>query len=442
MSLKMSNTLTQIAQQLISADKKVQLIYAFNGTGKTRLSREFKEIITPKDINDPGSFEIEPSRNKILYYNAFTEDLFYWDNDLDTDTDPKLKIQPNTFTGWLITLLQELGEDGNIITNFQRYTNSKATPTFNQEYECNSKDHNNNEAVVTIPAFSEVTFQVAKIAPSILETPDEVTEENLTVAQGQYEKIKISKGEESNFIWSIIYTLLEQVILTRNELDVTNRITNEFDNLEYVFVDDPVSSLDDTHLIELAVDLAKLIKSSTYIGGNGLKFIITTHSPLFYNVLHNELNNDLKKNNQDGTSAWIYKRGQSEKYRLYKQGDGTYTLDKSNDHPFSYHLFLLSEVCKAINTMQIKKYHFSFLRNILEKSATFLGHPRWEDLLDKTAEGNPNPFASRIMNLSSHSAHAGEETADIEEIDKERLKELVTYLINTYGFKTQEALND
>ena len=438
----MSNTLTQIAQQLISADKKVQLIYAFNGTGKTRLSREFKEIITPKDINDPGSFEIEPSRNKILYYNAFTEDLFYWDNDLDTDTDPKLKIQPNTFTGWLITLLQELGEDGNIITNFQRYTNSKATPTFNQEYECNSKDHNNNEAVVTIPAFSEVTFQVAKIAPSILETPDEVTEENLTVAQGQYEKIKISKGEESNFIWSIIYTLLEQVILTRNELDVTNRITNEFDNLEYVFVDDPVSSLDDTHLIELAVDLAKLIKSSTYIGGNGLKFIITTHSPLFYNVLHNELNNDLKKNNQDGTSAWIYKRGQSEKYRLYKQGDGTYTLDKSNDHPFSYHLFLLSEVCKAINTMQIKKYHFSFLRNILEKSATFLGHPRWEDLLDKTAEGNPNPFASRIMNLSSHSAHAGEETADIEEIDKERLKELVTYLINTYGFKTQEALND
>ncbi|EPJ9550813.1 anticodon nuclease, partial [Klebsiella pneumoniae] len=88
------------------------------------------------------------------------------------------------------------------------------------------------------------------------------------------------------------------------------------------------------------------------------------------------------------------------------------------------------------------KYHFSFLRNILEKAATFLGHPRWEDLLDKTAEGNPNPFASRIMNLSSHSAHAGEETADIEEIDKERLKELVKYLTNTYGFKTQETLND
>ncbi|MCV3301969.1 AAA family ATPase [Leclercia adecarboxylata] len=438
----MSNTLTKIAQQLISSNKKVQLIYAFNGTGKTRLSREFKEIIAPKNIDDQSNVEAEPSRNKILYYNAYTEDLFYWDNDLDADVDPKLKIQPNNFTGWLITLLQELGEEGNIITNFQRYTSSKATPTFNQEYECNIKDHNNNEIVVTIPAFSEVTFQVAKIAPSAPETSDEVTEDNISAIQGQYEEIKISKGEESNFIWSVIYTLLEQVILTLNEPDVTNRITDKFNELEYVFIDDPVSSLDDTHLIELAVDLAKLIKISTYTEGNGLKFIITTHSPLFYNVLHNELNNDLKKYNQDGTSAWIYKRGQSEKYSLYKQGDGTYKLNKSNDHPFSYHLFLLSEVCKAINTEQIKKYHFSFLRNILEKSATFLGHPRWEDLLDKTAEGNPNPFASRIMNLSSHSAHAGEETADIEEIDKERLKELVTYLINTYGFKTQEALND
>ena len=103
-SLEMSQTLTQIAQELIDANKKVQLIYAFNGTGKTRLSREFKELIAPKNIDDPSSAEAEPSRNKILYYNAFTEDLFYWDNDLDSDADPKLKIQPNTFTGWLITL--------------------------------------------------------------------------------------------------------------------------------------------------------------------------------------------------------------------------------------------------------------------------------------------------------------------------------------------------
>jgi hypothetical protein len=34
------------------------------------------------------------------------------------------------------------------------------------------------------------------------------------------------------------------------------------------------------HLIELAVNISELIKSST----SDLKFIITTHNPLFYNV--------------------------------------------------------------------------------------------------------------------------------------------------------------
>ena len=53
----MSKTLTEIAALLKASDKKVQLIYAFNGTGKTRLSRVFKELIAPKnteDENDEG----------------------------------------------------------------------------------------------------------------------------------------------------------------------------------------------------------------------------------------------------------------------------------------------------------------------------------------------------------------------------------------------------
>ena len=45
----MSKNLTQIAKQLKKANKKVQLIYAFNGAGKTRLSRELKNLIDPKD---------------------------------------------------------------------------------------------------------------------------------------------------------------------------------------------------------------------------------------------------------------------------------------------------------------------------------------------------------------------------------------------------------
>ena len=82
----MGLSLTEIAEQLRNNDKKVQLIYAFNGVGKTRLSREFKELIQPKNSSEDGS-----STTKILYYNAFTEDLFVWDNDLDSDENRKMK---------------------------------------------------------------------------------------------------------------------------------------------------------------------------------------------------------------------------------------------------------------------------------------------------------------------------------------------------------------
>ena len=117
----MGQSLTEIAQVLCNADKKVQLIYAFNGVGKTRLSRAFKELISPKDQDD----ELEEYKIKVLYYNAFTEDLFYWDNDLDADSDRKLKIQPNSFTDWV---LKDQGQERNIVTHFQRYTSHKLTP--------------------------------------------------------------------------------------------------------------------------------------------------------------------------------------------------------------------------------------------------------------------------------------------------------------------------
>jgi hypothetical protein len=71
----MSKTLAEIAQQLKDANKKVQLIYAFNGTGKTRLSREFKQLVTPKINGEEQEGEAsshELSRTRILYYNAFT----------------------------------------------------------------------------------------------------------------------------------------------------------------------------------------------------------------------------------------------------------------------------------------------------------------------------------------------------------------------------------
>ena len=368
----MGQSLTEVAQELKTSSKKVQLIYAFNGSGKTRLSREFKHLIAPKTYDDEEAEETELARTKILYYNAFTEDLFYWDNDLARDAEPKLKIQPNSFTPWV---LQVQGQDQNIITHFQRYTDKKLTPRFSAD-------------------FAEVTFSFER------------------GNEEQTANIKISKGEESNFIWSIFYSLLEQVVGVLNVAEPGERETDQYNQLEYAFIDDPVSSLDENHLIQLAVDLAQLVRASR----SDLKFIITTHNPLFYNVLHNE-----------------FKDAISKKYLLKKRDNGEYDLvSQSNDSPFSYHLFLKAELEKAIETGQLHKYHFNFLRNILEKTSTFLGYSRWGDLLPQTNNGMPNPYETRIINISSHSKHAGEEVTELTEDDKRVLGYLMEQINKIY----------
>ncbi len=368
----MGQSLIEIAQTLKDADKKVQLIYAFNGSGKTRLSREFKELIAPKELDGEQQ---EEAGIKILYYNAFTEDLFYWDNDLDADSDRKLKIQPNSFTNWV---LREQGQDRNIVDNFQQLTNAKLTPQFSED-------------------FTEVRFSFER------------GNENET------EFVKISKGEESCFIWSVFFSLMEQVVSVLNIAEKEIRETDQYNNLDYIFIDDPVSSLDDTHLIELAVNIAELIKSST----SELKFIITTHNPLFYNVLFNEFN----------------RVKSTKKMRLEKINDGTFSIGElASDSPFSYHLFLLSELEKAIQPpSDIKKFHFNFLRNILEKTSTFLGYNKWEDLLPQESR---EAYYKRIINLSSHSKHNGDEISIVEENDKRVLGFLVGEIKRMYGFKS------
>ena len=374
----MGSTLTQIAGQLQSSQKKVQLIYAFNGTGKTRLSKEFKQLIFPKNDDE----ESEETRAKILYYNAFTEDLFSWDNDLENDRELKLKIQPNSFTQWI---LQEQGQDQNIVTSFQRFSGNKLTPTFS-------------------PDFSEVTFSF-----------ESGNDENLT-------NVKISKGEESNFIWSIFYTLIKQVINVLNVQEITDRETDQFNNLEYVFIDDPVSSLDENHLIELAVNLSQLIKSSN----SDIKFILSTHNPLFYNVLYNELGLKSKKGS----------------FMLIKNDDGTFDLevkDGDSNKSFSYHLYLRDTIKHAIEHNEIAKYHFVLLRNLYEKTANFLGYEKWSDLLpDEDREA----YISRVMNFYSHSSLSSEQIAEPTDPEKQMVKFLFNYLIDNSKFWKQVENNE
>lgn len=387
----MGKTITEIAEQLRASDKKVQLIYAFNGMGKTRLSREFKTLIAPKNGNGEEDNEDELSRNKVLYYNAFTEDLFYWDNDLANDSEPKLRIQPNSFTDWI---LEEQGQDRNIIDTFQRYANDKLTPHFNEEYTY--KDAKGDDIIVR--PFSEVTFS--------LERGDDDSSGNL----------KISKGEESNFVWSIFYTLIDQVISILNVAEPIDRETNQFDQLEYILIDDPVSSLDENHLIQLAVNLGRLIKSSE----SGVKFLISTHSPLFYNVLYNELK---------AKSGYI----------LSRFDDGTFELEAKkgdSNKSFSYHLYIKKLIEQAIEQSGVQRYHFALLRNLYEKTANFLGYKYWTDLLPDDQEA----YANRIMNFYPHNTLSNEEIAEPTAPEKEMVRLLLENL-NRFGYWQEEEGN-
>ena len=380
----MGKTLKEIAQELKDNNKKVQLIYAFNGNGKTRLSREFKALVSPKiEIDQEETEDAGLENKKILYYNAFTEDLFYWDNDLLNDTEPKLKIQPNSFIRWLI---KDQGDEGKVIGKFHHYCDEKLMPKFDIE---------NNQ----------ITFSFAR--------GDDTPEEN----------IKLSKGEESNFIWSIFHTLIEQVVAELNISEPSERTTNEFDELKYIFIDDPVSSLDENHLIQLAVDLSELAKDSP----DTIKFIITTHNPLFYNVLYNELG---------AKSGYILRKDEN------KNENERFDLDEKkggSNKSFSYHLFLRN-LLEEVESKDIKKYHFMLLRNLYEKTANFLGYSGWSNLLPN--DDARQSYYTRIINFTSHSTLSNEIIAEPTDAEKNIVKYLLEHLINNYGFYIEKNIKE
>lgn len=185
----------------------------------------------------------------------------------------------------------------------------------------------------------------------------------------------------------------------------------------------PVSSLDENHLIQLAVDLAELVKDSP----NTIKFIITTHNPLFYNVLYNELG---------AKSGYILRKdenkNENERFDLeVKQG--------GSNKSFSYHLFL-KNLLEEVESKDIQKYHFMLLRNLYEKTANFLGYSGWSNLLPN--DDARQSYYTRIINFTSHSTLSNEIIAEPTDAEKKIVKYLLEHLINNYGFYIEENIKE
>lgn len=356
------SSLAEIAQKIKDSHKKVTLLYAFNATGKTRLSMEFKDL-----VNESKDDEII---KHVVYYNAFTEDLFFWDNDLENDNERKLKINKNSS---FIELIERQGKENEIAERFKEFTSSKIEPNINT-------------------STGEITFS--------LPTGDEEAIEN----------IKISKSEESIFIWTVFFVLMEAIIAELNIDEISDRSTDEFNAVQYIFIDDPISSLDDNRAIDIALELKHIISSSK---NENLHFIISTHHSLFYNILHTEMSKAKK--------FWFSKN--EDKYLIIELAN--------NETPFGYHLMLKDELKGAIENNTIKRYHFNLMRNLLEKTAHFLGYNSWKDLIN---EEDKDSYIKRI-NMYSHSNHSALEVKELEQYEKEFLKRIYQKFILEYKWK-------
>lgn len=359
---------TRLRDDFKSGDNDFILLYAHNGTGKTRVSMEFKE--RGKKRKD---LRTEQKRDT-LYFNAFTEDLFHWDNDLESDTERHLKINSASrfFDGF-----KELSLEEKIFSYLERYVHVD----FKIDYD-NWK----------------IIFNKNVQNPKYRDGSDEPT-------HIKQEHIKVSRGEENMFIWCIFLAICE----------LTIDGDEAYSWVEYLYIDDPVSSLDDNNVIAVASDLAQLLKKSK----DKLKVVLSSHHSLFFNIICNELKNLSHK-----------------KYFLHRDNDTDgYKLRVTDDTPFFHHVAMLDSLQKASQSGELYAYHFNMLRNVLEKTSTFFGYKDFSDCLHGIEDEN---LYARALNLLSHGKYSIYEPKEMVDDNKDLFKKILDAFLVKYAFDLPE----
>ncbi len=331
-------------------NKDFVLLFAYNGTGKTRISMAFKE----------RGKTIAGIERDTLYFNAFTEDLFHWDNDLDGDTERHLKINSDSrfFSGF-----RELALEDKIREFLYRY----ADFDFTIDYESWT----------------------------------------ITFFRGDQDFIKVSRGEENIFIWCIFLSICQLVI---DGAEAYNWV-------KFIYIDDPISSLDDNNAIAVASDLSKLVRE----GKDKFKTVISSHHGLFFNVMCNEL----KKNDH-------------KKYFLYRSKEtDVYTLRATDDSPFFHHVAMLSELRQAVDSGLLYTHHFNTLRAILEKTASFFGFKDFSTCIHGVDD---EVLYARALNLLSHGKYSAYEPMEMGDDNKQLFNNILNAFLDRYEFDLPELL--
>jgi len=212
-----------IAKQLFENQENIILIYAFNATGKTRLSVAYKNFT--KSENEGNHIGV--------YYNAFSEDLFVWENDEENSNE---NIRLNILYSSL-SLFHSFIDEKDI---------EEKLAIYNPKYKFRFNLHENLERGI-----ESITFFI--------------DEENQS-------PIKISRGEERIFVWCFFLALFE-VDAWAGSHDA------------HFFIDDPVSSLDEHNIFLTAESIFDLIEEH-YLKK---RIIITTHHIGLFSILFDKL---------------------------------------------------------------------------------------------------------------------------------------------------------
>jgi len=345
--------------------KKFILLYAYNGIGKTRLSTAFKDI---------GK---QAGRADTLYFNAFTEDLFSWDNDLDDDSERYLMLHPSS--NFLV------GLDG-VDMDSKVYDILKLFADFEFDFD-------------VIPIMDEKgkfirNQRIVRFSRTI----------QTATGNSKVDNIKVSRSEENIFIWCFYLAILQMV------LDGTV----VYDWVKFIYIDDPISSLDENNAIAVANHLAQMLTKQ----GKVIPTVISSHHALFFNVLCNEL--------RGGKTIPLHVKNDA-------NGDG-YLLSESGSTPFLHHLANLVELDEVHASGNIKRHHFNMLRCIMEQTAIYCGLGKWSECI-KFADTDPDiALHKRMIDVMSHADYLIQEPDDPNGKFKDDFRKIFKRFIANHTF--------
>ena len=343
-------------------NKKFILLYAYNGTGKTRLSTAFKDLGKNGDERDT------------LYFNAFTEDLFSWDNDLANDRERVLKINKDSafFAG-----LGELEMDNRIRPLLNRYADF--------DFRIDSTEW-------------EVSFSREIQNGGTLET---------------VEDIKVSRGEENIFIWCFFLAILQ--------LAMDDDGTGPYRWVKYIYIDDPISSLDEHNAIAVANHLAQMLTKSD----KGLRMVVSTHHVLFFNVLCNEI-----------------KKKAHRHFLKWEPAKGGFILQDTGAKPFLHHLATLVDLNEVQISGALYTHHFNMMRRVMEQTANFLGLEDWTSCIKPGDDDPDRTLQKRMIDLMSHGDYSLYEPREMMEENKRHFRLIFRQFIAGYPFNRDLFSNE